>query len=127
MAEQPESAGVFYADGHVRVYHGKTDRSTSALCGAGATLFACHHRLLGQCDGWTALFHGQLRGPGLLSVLRRADCAAAPAADGAQSTPRWSNSKPRPPLKPLYDRLRPGKGLLARFLRPDEKSNALRS
>jgi hypothetical protein len=23
MAEQPESAGVFYADGHVRVYHGK--------------------------------------------------------------------------------------------------------
>src|SRR5208283_3159401 len=23
MAEEPESAGVFYADGHVRVYHGK--------------------------------------------------------------------------------------------------------
>jgi len=61
MAQEPECAGVFYADGHVRVYRWKTHRSASALYCPRATLFARHDRLLGQCDGRAAFLRGQLR------------------------------------------------------------------
>jgi hypothetical protein len=51
MAEQPESAGVFYADGHVRVYHGKlTDLprryvARERLCLRGTTDYWSFHNL----------------------------------------------------------------------------------
>jgi len=77
----------------------KTDRSTSALCGAGATLFCgATDRLLGQCDGWTALFHVRLRGPGLLSVLRE-QIVPRLSADVAQS-PTLEATPSRAALKP---------------------------
>ena len=84
----------------------KTDRSASALCGPGATLFARHHRLLGQCDGWTALFHGQLRGGSRFTDCdARADCAAAQRRCAQLAQRRRTAS--RSALKPFYDRLRP--------------------
>ena len=120
MAEEPESAGVFYADGHVRVYHGKLTDLPRRYVARERALFACHHRLLGQCDGRAALFHGQLRGrSGLTDCVARADCAAAQRRCAQPAQPRRTAS--RSALKPFYDRLRPRR-LLARFLRPDEKA-----
>ena len=44
----PELAGVLYVDGHVRLYHGRPDRTAQALRVATAIVPARDHRLLGQ-------------------------------------------------------------------------------
>jgi hypothetical protein len=50
MAEEPESAGSFTSMGMCGFIM-ENHRSASALCGAGAALFARHDRLLGQPIG----------------------------------------------------------------------------
>ena len=71
MAMFPETAGVLYIDGHVRVYHGRQDGITPALSGQAATLPAGYHRLLGECHGQVSRFSGLIQpvDPGLLTVL----------------------------------------------------------
>jgi len=98
MAEEPQSAGVFYADGHVRVYHGKlTDLprryvARERLC------------LRGTTDYWVNAMDGQpffvvscAVDPGLLSVLRehivprlKADVPNQPTQGQLQADPLLS-------------------------------------
>jgi len=71
MAEEPECAGVFYADGHVRVYHGKlTDLprryvARERLCLRGTTDY-----WVNAMDGRPFFVISCAVDPGLLSVLR---------------------------------------------------------
>ena len=71
MAEEPECAGVFYADGHVRVYHGKlTDLprryiARERLCLRGTTDY-----WVNAMDGRPFFVVSCAVDPGLLSVLR---------------------------------------------------------
>ena len=70
MAAEPQSAGVFYADGHVRIYHGKlTDLprryvARERLCLRGTTDY-----WLNAMDGRPFLVVPCAVDPGLLSVL----------------------------------------------------------
>jgi len=70
MAEEPESAGVFYADGHVRVYHGKlTDLprryvARERLCLRGTTDY-----WVNAMDGRPFFVVSCAVDPGLLTVL----------------------------------------------------------
>src|ERR1700693_2126567 len=71
MAQEPECAGVFYADGHVRVYHGKlTDlprryMARERLCLRGTTDY-----WVNAMDGRPFFVVSCAVDPGLLSVLR---------------------------------------------------------
>src|SRR5271165_647975 len=71
MAQEPECAGVFYADGHVRVYHGKlTDLprryiARERLCLRGTTDY-----WVNAMDGRPFFVVSCAVDPGLLSVLR---------------------------------------------------------
>ena len=71
MADEPECAGVFYADGHVRVYHGKlTDLprryiARERLCLRGTTDY-----WVNAMDGRPFFVVSCAVDPGLLSVLR---------------------------------------------------------
>jgi hypothetical protein len=71
MADEPESAGVFYADGHVRVYHGKlTDLprryiARERLCLRGTTDY-----WVNAMDGRPFFVVSCPVDPGLLGVLR---------------------------------------------------------
>ena len=93
MAEEPESAGVFYADGHVRVYHGKlTDLPRRYV--AREKL-----RLRGTTDYWVNAMDGRpffvlscAVDPGLLTMLReqivprlKADAPNQPSVEELQA------------------------------------------
>jgi hypothetical protein len=71
MADEPESAGVFYADGHVRVYHGKFTGlprryiARERLCLRGTTDY-----WVNAMDGRPFFVVSCPVDPGLLSVLR---------------------------------------------------------
>src|SRR6266478_8625965 len=72
MAQEPECAGVFYADGHVRVYHGKlTDLprryiARERLCLRGTTDY-----WINAMDGQPFFFVNKEVDPGLLATLRQ--------------------------------------------------------
>jgi hypothetical protein len=98
MAEEPESAGVFYADGHVRVYHGKlTDLPRRYV--AREKL-----RLRGTTDYWVNAMDGRpffvlscAVDPGLLNMLREqivprlnADAPNQPSLEELQADPLLS-------------------------------------
>ena len=93
MVEEPESAGVFYADGHVRVYHGKlTDLPHRYV--AREKL-----RLRGTTDYWVNAMDGRpffvlscAVDPGLLTMLReqivprlKADAPNQPSVEELQA------------------------------------------
>ena len=95
MAEEPECAGVFYADGHVRVYHGKlTDLPRRYI----ARERLC---LRGTTDSWVNAMDGRpffvvscAVDPGLLSALReqivprlKADVPNQPAQEQLEADP----------------------------------------
>ena len=71
MASDPESAGVFYADGHVRVYHGKLTQlprryvAREKLCLRGTTDY-----WINAMDGQPFFAVTQPVDPGLIVVLR---------------------------------------------------------
>ena len=71
MAQEPECAGVFYADGHVRVYHGKLTNlprryiARERLCLRGTTDY-----WVNAMDGRPFFVVSCAVDPGLLSVLR---------------------------------------------------------
>ena len=74
--QAPEAAGVFYADGHVRIYHGKLTRlprryiARERLCLRGTTEY------LGKCHGRAALFPSHTPcGSGYLDRAARRDRA----------------------------------------------------
>ena len=98
MAQEPECAGVFYADGHVRVYHGKlTDLPRRYI----ARERLC---LLGTTDYWVNAMDGRpffvvscAVDPGLLSVLReqivprlKADVPNQPTEEQLEADPLLS-------------------------------------
>src|ERR1700680_3474835 len=98
MAEEPECAGVFYADGYVRVYHGKlTDLPRRYI----ARERLC---LRGTTDYWVNAMDGQpffvvscAVDPGLLSILRehiaprlKADVPNQPTEEELQADPHLS-------------------------------------
>jgi hypothetical protein len=93
MAEEPESAGVFYADGHIRVYHGRlTDLPHRYV--AREKL-----RLRGTTDYWVNAMDGRpffvlscAVDPGLLTMLReqivprlKADAPNQPSVEELQA------------------------------------------
>lgn len=71
MAAQPQSAGVYYADGHVRLYHGKLTAlprryvARERLCLRGTTDY-----WVNALDGQPFFVVSRPADPGLLSVLR---------------------------------------------------------
>jgi len=101
MAEEPESAGVFYADGHVRVYHGKlTDLprryvARERLCLRGTTDY-----WVNAMDGRPFFVVSCAVDPGLLGVLReqivprlKADVPNQPTLERLEADPllsRWT-------------------------------------
>jgi hypothetical protein len=118
MAEEPECAGVFYADGHVRVYHGKlTDLprryvARERLCLRGTTDY-----WVNAMDGRPFFVVSCAVDPGLLQCVTRAHCATA---QSRRAKPAHSKAVGcRAALEPLYDRVR-SRRLLAGLLRPDE-------
>jgi hypothetical protein len=100
MAEEPESAGVFYADGHVRVYHGKlTDLprryvARERLCLRGTTDY-----WVNAMDGRPFFVLSCAVDPGLLTVLRE------------QIVPRLKADVPNQPTQEQLD----ADPLLSRF------------
>jgi hypothetical protein len=98
MAEEPESTGVFYADGHVRVYHGKlTDLprryvARERLCLRGTTDY-----WVNAMDGRPFFVVSCAVDPGLLGVLReqivprlKADVPNQPTLEQLQAEPLLS-------------------------------------
>jgi hypothetical protein len=98
MADEPQSAGVFYADGHVRVYHGKlTDLprryvARERLCLRGTTDY-----WVNAMDGRPFFVVSCAVDPGLLSVLRehivprlKADVPNQPTEEQLQADPLLS-------------------------------------
>ena len=98
MAQEPECAGVFYADGHVRVYHGKlTDLprryiARERLCLRGTTDY-----WVNAMDGRPFFVVSCAVDPGLLSVLReqivprlRADVPNQPTEEQLEADPLLS-------------------------------------
>ena len=71
MSAGPESAGLFYVDGHVRVYHGELTRlprryvARERLCLRGTTDY-----WVNALDGQPFFVVTQPVDPGLLTVLR---------------------------------------------------------
>jgi hypothetical protein len=100
MAEEPESAGVFYADGHVRVYHGKLTALPRRYVAREKL------RLRGTTDYWVNAMDGRPFfvlscpvDPGLLKML------------GEQIVPRLKADAPN---QPSVEELKADK-LLSRF------------
>jgi Transposase protein len=98
MAQEPECAGVFYADGHVRVYHGKlTDLprryiARERLCLRGTTDY-----WVNAMDGRPFFVVSCAVDPGLLSVLReqivprlKADVPNQPTEEQLEADPLLS-------------------------------------
>jgi hypothetical protein len=93
MAEEPESAGVFYADGHVRIYHGKLTQLPHRYVAREKL------RLRGTTDYWVNAMDGRpffvlscAVDPGLLNVLReqivprlKADAPNQPSVEELQA------------------------------------------
>jgi hypothetical protein len=95
MAEEPESAGVFYADGHVRVYHGKlTDLprryvARERLCLRGTTDY-----WVNAMDGRPFFVVSCAVDPGLLTVLRDQIVPRLNADVPNQPTPEQLKAEP---------------------------------
>jgi hypothetical protein len=95
MAEQPESVGVFYADGHVRVYHGKlTDLprryvARERLCLRGTTDY-----WVNAMDGRPFFVVSCAVDPGLLTVLREQIVPRLSADAPNQPTPEQLKAEP---------------------------------
>jgi hypothetical protein len=98
MVDEPQSAGVFYADGHVRVYHGKlTDLprryvARERLCLRGTTDY-----WVNAMDGRPFFVVSCAVDPGLLSVLRdqivprlKADVPNQPTEEQLEADPLLS-------------------------------------
>src|SRR5271165_5433008 len=98
MAQEPECAGVFYADGHVRVYHGKLTNlprryiARERLCLRGTTDY-----WVNAMDGRPFFVVSCAVDPGLLSVLReqivprlKADVPNQPTLEQLEADPLLS-------------------------------------
>ena len=98
MEDQPECAGVFYADGHVRVYHGKLTNlprryvARERLCLRGTTDY-----WVNAMDGRPFLVLSCAVDPGLLTVLReqivprlKADVPNQPTQEQLEADPLLS-------------------------------------
>jgi hypothetical protein len=100
MAEEPDCAGVFYADGHVRVYHGKLTNlprryvARERLCLRGTTDY-----WVNAMDGRPFFVLSCAVDPGLLTVLRE------------QIVPRLKADVPNQPTQEQLD----ADPLLSRF------------
>jgi hypothetical protein len=95
MAAEPQSAGVYYADGHVRLYHGKLTAlprryvARERLCLRGTTDY-----WVNALDGRPFFVVSRPVDPGLLSVLREdivprllADAAGQPNEEALAAAP----------------------------------------
>ena len=98
MAEEPDCAGVFYADGHVRVYHGKLTNlprryvARERLCLRGTTDY-----WVNAMDGRPFFVLSCAVDPGLLTVLReqivprlKADVPNQPTQEQLEADPLLS-------------------------------------
>jgi len=98
MADEGQSAGVFYADGHVRLYHGKLTNlprryvARQRLCLRGTTDY-----WVNAMDGQPFFVVSRPVDPGLLQVLREeivprllADAPSVPDAATLEADPYWS-------------------------------------
>jgi hypothetical protein len=98
MKDEPEWAGVFYADGHVRVYHGKlTDLPRRYVARERLCLRATTDYWVNAMDGRPFFMLSCAVDPGLLSVLReqivprlKADVPNQPSPEQLEADPHLS-------------------------------------
>jgi hypothetical protein len=98
MRDEPEWSGVFYADGHVRVYHGKlTDLPRRYVARERLCLRATTYYWVNAMDGRPFFMLSCAVDPGLLSVLReqivprlRAEVPNQPSPEQLEADPLLS-------------------------------------
>ena len=98
MRDEPEWSGVFYADGHVRVYHGKlTDLPRRYVARERLCLRATTDYWVNAMDGRPFFMLSCAVDPGLLSVLReqivprlRAEVPNQPSPEQLEADPLLS-------------------------------------
>jgi hypothetical protein len=95
MVQEPESAGVFYADGHVRVYHGKlTNLPRRYVARERLCLRATTDYWVNAMDGRPFFMVSCAVDPGLLNVLREQIVPRLSADVPNQPTPEQLKAEP---------------------------------